>query len=116
MREVVPWGDRLPKTADSTDTLTIYTEKVERGQMYVCSLVNITDETKTNRLLEIGTEKGGEHSPIVKRAVGTNNYSLGANVKGLHVYEGERLYGKIYNPDTGDKCVLHFNGELCLRK
>lgn len=116
MREVVPWGDRLPETAPNTDDLTIYTEKVERGQIFICSLVNVIDETTTNKLLEIGTEKGGEHTPIVKRVAGTNNYSLGANVKGLYVFEGERLYGKIYSPSASDKCFLNFQGELCLRE
>jgi len=116
LREVVPWGDRLPKTADSTDTLTIYTEKVERGQVFLCSLVTLVDEMTAAKTLEIGTEKGGEHSPIVKRAVGTSNYSLAPNIKGLQVFEGERIYGRVYSPGDGDKCVLHFNGELCLRK
>lgn len=116
LREVVAWGDRLPKTAPDTSTLTIVSERVERGQIFVCSLVNIVDETTINKLLEIGTEKGGEYSPVVKRKAGTNNYSLAPNTKNLIVFEGERLYGKVYSPTSGDKCVLHFNGELCLRK
>lgn len=114
-REIFPWGDRLPKAAPNTDTVTLYSEKVEKGELVRVMVANITDETTANKTLEIGTELLGVHSPIVKRAAGSGNYSLAPNVKNLLLYEGERLYSKVYSPTTGDKCVFHFSGEICMQ-
>lgn len=114
VKTIVPWSARLPKTAPDTSTLTIYSEKVEKGQIAWIHICNIVDETTTNKVLEIGTEKLGEHVPIVKRVAGSSNYSLAPNTKNLQLEEGERLYAKVYSPTAGDKCFLSFSGEICM--
>lgn len=116
MKSFIYWGDQLPKAAPDTNTLTLETEQVDRGHVFVVSICNITDETTTNKTMEIGIKNGSDYRPIVKRAAGSNNYSLAPNVKGLVLKEGEQLYGKVYSPTTGDKCVLVFSGELYLRE
>lgn len=115
-RPYVYWGDQLKVTAPDTSTLTIESERVDRDHCFRASIINIVDETTTAKTLEIGVKNGSEYSPIVKRAAGSNNYSLAPNVKGLVLKEGEQLYGKVYSPTAGDVCVLIFSGELYLRE
>lgn len=114
VKTIFPWSDRLPKTAPDTNTLTIYSERVEKGVIAWVHICNIVDETTTNKLLEIGTEKLGEHTPIVKQVAGASNYCLAPNTKNILLEEGERLYGKVYSPTAGDKCYLTYNGEICM--
>lgn len=110
------WGDLLSEKAPDTNTLTIKTEAVERGIVFRTSIVNIVDETTTNKLLEVGIERFGTLYPVVKRKAGTNNYSLAPNVKGLVLRDREILYGKVYSPTAGDVCTLVFCGELYKRE
>jgi len=110
------WGDRLPKTAPGTDTLTIETEQVERGQVFLVSHASIADETTANKSLELGIKRGSEYCPVLKRKAATNDYDVGLEGQTLVLVEGEQLYGKVYAPTAGDKCWLVFGGELVPRE
>ena len=112
MKTIIYFGDQLPKTADSTSTLSIETERIDKGYCFICSILNIVDKTTANKLLELGIKNGEQYAPIVKRKAGTNDYSLVANTKGIICKAGEQLYGKVYLPTSGDKCFLVFSGEL----
>lgn len=115
-RSYVHWGDHLHKAAPSSSTLTIESEQVERGMVFVASDVTLTDETTPGKIQEIGVKRGGQYFAKIKKNLAGGEYSLGNQGSLIIVVEGEQLYGRIYGPTTGDKFVLSFSGELLLRE
>lgn len=115
-RKYVHWGDHLHEKAPDSATLTLETERVGRGMLFVASDVTMVNETTPGKITEIGVKRGSEYFAKIKKNLAGAEYSLGNAGSLIIVVEGEQLYGKVYGPKTGDRCVLSFGGELCLRK
>lgn len=116
LRKYVHWGDHLHKKAPDSTTVTIETERVDRGMLFVASDVTMVNETTPGKITEIGVKRGSDYFAKIKKNLAGGEYSLGNQGSLIIVVEGEQLYGKVYGPKTGDKCVLSFGGELFLRE
>ena len=115
-RSFVYWGDHLHKKAPAEADLTIETEQVDRGMLFVASDVTLCDETSAAKKMEIGVKRGSKYFPKIMETPGTECHSISNKAGCIIVIEGEQLYGKVHTAGKDDVCTLSFGGEMFLRE